>query len=38
VNPAHRHDASFVADVTTDEVLVEALDLLATEGVRASTR
>jgi ADP-heptose:LPS heptosyltransferase len=32
------HDSSFVTDVTTDEVLAEALDLLATEGVRASTR
>jgi ADP-heptose:LPS heptosyltransferase len=31
------HDASFVADVTTDEVLAEALDLLATETARAST-
>ena len=30
------HDASFVADVTTDEVLAEALDLLATETARAS--
>jgi ADP-heptose:LPS heptosyltransferase len=32
------HDASFVADVTTDEVLAEALDLLAIETARASTR
>jgi ADP-heptose:LPS heptosyltransferase len=32
------HHASFVADVTTDEVLAEALDLLATETARASTR
>ena len=32
------HPASFVADVTTDEVLAEALDLLATETARASTR
>jgi ADP-heptose:LPS heptosyltransferase len=32
------HDASFVADVTTDEVLAEALDLVATETARASTR
>jgi ADP-heptose:LPS heptosyltransferase len=32
------HDASFVADVTTDEVLAEALDLFATESARASTR
>jgi ADP-heptose:LPS heptosyltransferase len=31
------HHASFVADVTTDEVLAEALDLLATETARAST-
>jgi ADP-heptose:LPS heptosyltransferase len=31
------HDASFVADVTTDEVLAEALDLLATETASAST-
>jgi hypothetical protein len=30
------HEASFVADVTTDEVLAEALDLLATETTRAS--
>jgi ADP-heptose:LPS heptosyltransferase len=30
------HQASFVADVTTDEVLAEALDLLATETARAS--
>jgi ADP-heptose:LPS heptosyltransferase len=30
------HHASFVADVTTDEVLAEALDLLATETARAS--
>ena len=32
------HDASLVADVTTDEVLAEALDLLATETARASAR
>jgi ADP-heptose:LPS heptosyltransferase len=32
------HDASFVADVTTDEVLAEALDLFATETTLASTR
>ena len=32
------HDVSFVADVTTDEVLAEALDLLATETARASPR
>jgi ADP-heptose:LPS heptosyltransferase len=32
------HHASFVADVTLDEVLAEALDLLATETTRASTR
>jgi ADP-heptose:LPS heptosyltransferase len=32
------HDASLVADVTTDEVLAEALDLLATETARASPR
>jgi ADP-heptose:LPS heptosyltransferase len=32
------HHASFVADVTTDEVLAEALDLLATETARASAR
>ncbi len=32
------HDASFVADVTTDEVLAEALDLLATETASASAR
>lgn len=32
------HEASFVADVTVDEVLAEALDLLATETTRASTR
>jgi ADP-heptose:LPS heptosyltransferase len=31
------HHASFVADVTVDEVLAEALDLLATETARAST-
>jgi ADP-heptose:LPS heptosyltransferase len=31
------HHASFVADVTTDEVLAEALDLLATETARATT-
>ena len=30
------HHASFVADVTVDEVLAEALDLLATETARAS--
>jgi ADP-heptose:LPS heptosyltransferase len=30
------HDASFVADVTTDEVLAEALDLLATETASSS--
>jgi ADP-heptose:LPS heptosyltransferase len=30
------HDASFVADVTVDEVLAEALDLLATETANAS--
>jgi len=30
------HQASFVADVTVDEVLAEALDLLATETARAS--
>jgi ADP-heptose:LPS heptosyltransferase len=33
-----RHEASFVADVTTDEVLAEALDLLATETANASPR
>jgi len=32
------HQASFVADVTVDEVLAEALDLLATETARASAR
>jgi ADP-heptose:LPS heptosyltransferase len=32
------HQASLVADVTVDEVLAEALDLLATETARASTR
>jgi ADP-heptose:LPS heptosyltransferase len=32
------HDASFVTDVTTDEVLAEALDLLATETTLASTQ
>jgi ADP-heptose:LPS heptosyltransferase len=32
------HQASFVDDVPVDEVLAEALDLLATEGARASTR
>jgi hypothetical protein len=32
------HEASFVADVTLDEVLAEALDLLATETARAATR
>jgi len=32
------HHTSFVADVTTDEVLAEALDLLTTETARASTR
>jgi ADP-heptose:LPS heptosyltransferase len=31
-----RHEASFVADVTVDEVLAEALDLLATETATAS--
>ena len=31
------HHASFVADVTVDEVLAEALDLLTTEITRAST-
>ena len=31
------HHASFVADVTTDEVLAEALDLLTTETTSAST-
>jgi len=31
------HHASFVADVSTDEVLAEALDLLATETARVST-
>jgi len=31
------HHTSFVADVTTDEVLAEALDLLATETTGAST-
>ena len=31
------HQASFVANVTVDEVLAEALDLLATESARAST-
>jgi ADP-heptose:LPS heptosyltransferase len=31
------HHASLVADVTVDEVLAEALDLLATETARAST-
>jgi ADP-heptose:LPS heptosyltransferase len=30
------HEASFVADVTVDEVLAEALDLLATETASAS--
>jgi hypothetical protein len=30
------HQASFVADVTVDQVLVEALDLLATETAKAS--
>jgi ADP-heptose:LPS heptosyltransferase len=30
------HQASFVADVSTDEVLAEALDLLATEGANSS--
>jgi ADP-heptose:LPS heptosyltransferase len=30
------HQASFVADVTVEEVLAEALDLLATETARAS--
>jgi ADP-heptose:LPS heptosyltransferase len=33
-----RHEASLVADVTLDEVLAEALDLLATETPRTSTR
>ena len=33
-----RHEASFVADVTVDEVLAEALDLLATETAEASAR
>jgi ADP-heptose:LPS heptosyltransferase len=33
-----RHEASLVADVTVDEVLAEALDLLATETASASTR
>jgi ADP-heptose:LPS heptosyltransferase len=32
-----RHEASLVADVTADEVLAEALDLLATETASAST-
>src|SRR5215218_7373516 len=32
------HEASFVGDVPVDEVLAEALDLLATETARASTR
>jgi ADP-heptose:LPS heptosyltransferase len=32
------HQASFVADVTTDEVLAEALDLLATETASESAR
>jgi ADP-heptose:LPS heptosyltransferase len=32
------HAASFVADVTTEEVLAEALDLLASETARVSTR
>jgi ADP-heptose:LPS heptosyltransferase len=31
-----RHEASLVADVTVDEVLAEALDLLATESANAS--
>jgi ADP-heptose:LPS heptosyltransferase len=31
------HQASFVDDVPVDEVLAEALDLLATEGAKAST-
>ena len=31
-----RHEASLVADVTVDEVLAEALDLLATETASAS--
>jgi ADP-heptose:LPS heptosyltransferase len=31
------HEASFVADVTTDEVLAEALDLLATETAAVSS-
>jgi ADP-heptose:LPS heptosyltransferase len=31
------HTASFVADVTTEEVLAEALDLLATETANAAT-
>ena len=43
VNALHQdcrssHHASLVADVTVDEVLAEALDLLATETARASTR
>jgi ADP-heptose:LPS heptosyltransferase len=33
-----RHEASFVADITVDEVLAEALDLLATETAEASAR
>jgi len=32
------HQASFVADVTTDDVLAEALDLLATETASESAR
>jgi ADP-heptose:LPS heptosyltransferase len=32
------HQASFVADVTVDEVLAEALDLFATETARATAR
>jgi ADP-heptose:LPS heptosyltransferase len=31
------HEASFVADVTTDEVLAEALDLLTTETTKATS-
>jgi ADP-heptose:LPS heptosyltransferase len=32
------HAVSFVADITTEEVLAEALDLLATETANAATR
>ncbi len=32
------HEASFVADVTVDEVLAEALDLLAAETANAPDR